>query len=190
MITLNKNQRKFFEEAIKYFKEGSDDVRLKDISEFATENDLIVPTSALKQHCHDEDQVRGHYNLFLSGIEYEEVHEEVPVLKDFPSADSVILDAPAFVETSTKKQPKRFNPTGMQRLVFRNPVYLVINTNDTVISVRKLMEDAYKDRILSFHDQGTKSINEVREELEYKGCSRIPSNNSQLWCDIVVIELK
>lgn len=189
MITLNKNQKKFFEEAIKHFKEGSNDVRLKDINDFATENDLIVPTSALKHHCQEEGQVRGYYNLFLSGIEYVEVFVESPVLKEFTSTESVIIESPAFVE-SGKSKYKPFSKKGKTRLNFRSPVYLVINTDGAVLAVRKKIEDAYKDRIMSIHDQGTKDYNIVKDELEYMGSSRIQSNNSQLWCDIIVIELK
>lgn len=188
MIKLNKNQKKFFEEAMNYFGDKSNDVRLKDINAFATEFDLIVPTSALKHHCQEDGQIRGHYNLFLSGIK--PLQKEPKPMKEFKSSSNVIIDTPAFVDDAPKKQRKRFNPSGMQRMRFINPIYVVTNSNGTIISIRKRITDAFEDRIFSLHDQGNKLIDEVKEELDYIGSSRINSNNSQLWCDIVIYELK
>lgn len=190
-IKLNKNQKKFFESAVAHFGKGSIDVRLKDINEFAEKNDLIVPTSALKQYCQEDDQTRGHYNITLSGIKYKPEYNIVPpTMEDMKADEGLIMDTPSFVEQPQKKKHKRFNPEGMKRIRVVNPVYVVSNTNGTIISVRRTITDAYDDRVLSLHDQGTKGINEVHEELDYKGETRIQSGNSQLWCDIVMMELE
>ncbi len=93
-MKLNKNQLKFFIEAVQHFGDESNNIRLKDINKFAIENNLIVPTSALKSYCHEQNQKRGYYNLLLSGVEY----NPPPKLKDFKSSSNVIIDVPFFVK--------------------------------------------------------------------------------------------
>ncbi len=192
-IKLNKNQRKFFIRAVEHFGEDSTDVRLKDLNDFADNAGLIVPTSALKNFCHEEGQVRGHYNLTMSGI-------KPTVIKNsdldysvgmFNIQEDVIIDTPAFVDDAPKKEEVRFIPKkGDVPIQFNNPVYVVQNSNSTPIAVCQDPKAAYESRILSLHDQGTKGYNEVKDELDYRGRSRIGSNNSQLWCEITVMELK
>ena len=189
MVTLNKNQRRFFEESIRYFGDRSDNVRLKDINEFATEFDLIVPTSVLKKYCQQKGQTRGYYNILLSGVE-PALKEQHQIMPDFLDESTMIEESSSFVEPVSKLCRKRFDPKNMVPIKFSNPVYILVSSDNDIISVYKRLETAYNDRILILHDSGDKLLEDVKNESLYLGESVIKSNNSQIWCVIIKKELK
>ena len=193
MIKLNKNQKKFFDEAVKHFKERSTDVRLKDLNEFADEFDLIIPTSALKNYCQEEGQTRGHYNLTLTGIEY--IPEVVikAELHEFKEAETIIIDTPAFADAPTiKKDRVVFDPKGMKHpLRVNDPVHIVSNMDGHIKGVYRDPEKAYDEgRIIVLHDNGNRDRDNVLLELKYTGRSLINSSNSTLWCVIETYGIK
>jgi len=213
-MKLNKNQVKFFIAAINHFGENSKDVRLKDLHIFANENDLIVPTSALKTYCQEESLVRGHYNLLLTGItpdsppvsplpesidphEEEEFDdgvepEEVPVQR---KTESVILDTPAFVDPNPI--PKRvkeghYKPEpGQKKKEWKNPVYVVSDGEGDVVGVHYSASTAWERRRRVFRDHGLMDYDDYLVRMDYVGAALIQSAvSSSLFCLIEIKELE
>lgn len=199
VLNLNKNQRKFFIEAIAHFGDNSNDVRLKDLKEFADNNDLIVPVSALKNHCQEEDGVRGHYNLLLSGItplEPEPKPDTNPrPMGVFRTTEDVIMDTSSYADGPPPKvkkhAPKKFVPEKNQKpLKWKNPVYVVSNMEGAVISVHHSPHTAFEKRLQVLHDNGLMSYDDYEARLKYIGGAIIESNNSQLTCLIEIKEVE
>jgi hypothetical protein len=195
-MKLNKNQTKFFISAINHFGLASDDVRLKDLTEFAEENDLIVPTSALKRYCQDDDLVRGHYNLLLTGISPSEpeVEYEPTPLKQFSNREEVIIDSSSYAEPAPIVKRKKVShyeiEKGQKPLIFRNPVYVVSNNESDVIAVHKTVKGAFNKRYQALHDDGLMDYSDFEVRLQYVGGAIIPSSNSQLTCTVEVKEVE
>lgn len=190
MVKLNKNQRRFFVAAINHYGDASNDVRLKDLRTFAEENDLIVPISALKEYCQEEDLVRGHYNLLLTGIEPPEPEPEPKPMGEFRTTEDVIVDTSAYAEPPAPKRRsiKKFKPEkGQNPLKWRNPVYVITNHEGSVIAVTDSPTKAYEKRWLAFRDNGLMDYEDFAERMKYVGAAIIPSANSQLTC---VVEMK
>ena len=98
MNNLNKNQKKFITYALNHFGDESDNIRLKDLNSFAKDNDLILPTSFLKNHCRKNQQTRGYYDLTLAGIKPKIKSKVEESLLEFKSSENVILDTSAFIK--------------------------------------------------------------------------------------------
>ena len=92
---LNKNQKEFFENAIKFFGKKSNSVRYKDLSEFTEKNSLILPTTILKTICQEEGS-RGKYNLLLSGVSPKKEASSSYNTDDFKNEESIILEKSVF----------------------------------------------------------------------------------------------
>ena len=195
-MKLNKNQRRFFEEAVKHFKEKSVDVRLKDIGIFAEKEGLIVPTSALKNYCQEDGQIRGHYNLTLTGIEYTEPEPEYDhtpdIVKKFNIETDVIEDTSAFVDApKKKKKAEKFSIKGLKPLHVIDPVYVVCDTENCIISINRSPEGAFQSGLRNvLHDHGNRSESDVVTELRYKKVAVVDSINSWLYFNIQVIEVR
>lgn len=198
MIILNKNQKKFFISAIKHFGERSNDVRLKELKEYADENNVILPTSALKRHCQEDHLVRGHYNLLLTKLKPEPEPEITPtILREFSNREDVIVDSSAFAEPIGLPTLKRsmvkpyIIEKGQQKVVFRNPVFVVSNGDGQVIGVHQSMKSAWKRRIRAFHDEGLMLYEDFETRMNYVGGAIIPSAvSSHLSCLIEIKELE
>lgn len=194
-MNLNKNQRKFFIEAVNHFGEGSTDVRLKDLNDFAKERDLIVPTSALKKHCQDEGQVRGHYNLQLTGIK-PTVKEPEP-MKTFGSKENVIVESSAFVEppvpsSAKRKMVKAYVPDkGQKEKTFKRPIYVVSNGDGNVVGTHETPKGAFERRKQVFHDHGLMEYEDFITRMKYVGGAIIPSaTTTSLHCLIEIMEIE
>jgi hypothetical protein len=202
MIKLNKNQRKFFECALDHFGNKSINIRLKSINEFADDNGLIVPTSILKKHCHEDTQKRGYYNLTLAGIkglsqkipqknsDIECIGAESDVIHDTPD---VIIETSSFVHNSGVMQNTKkriFNCAGKHLLRYNNAVYILINANFEIVSVHKTAKGAYDNKHIVLHSGCDIDFKEVEKELNYTGKCVIKSNNSNIWCCIFKEELR
>lgn len=196
-MALNKNQTKFFIAAVNYFGIYANDVRLKDINEFASANDLIVPTSALKSLCQDEGTTRGHYNLLLAGFEPNETPPEEEPEETFHKEEesSVIIDTPAFVKPPTPKKPKVvevYTPEpGQKKKEWKNPVYVVANQDGDVVGIHETLQGAFKRRMNVLHDNGMMSFDEFKKRMEYVGGAIITSSNaSSIHCLIEIKEIE
>lgn len=195
-MNLNKNQRKFFIEAVNHFGEQSIDVRLKDLSDFAKKNDLIIPTSALKNYCQDEGLVRGHYNLQLTGIK-PTVTEPVE-MKSFSTTEDVIVETSAFVEPThapiTKKLkdvPLYIVEKGQKKKTFNRPMYVVSDGEGNVIGIHETLKGAFEKRKRAFHDHGLMSYEDFLNRMQYVGGAIIPSStSSSLSCLIEILEIE
>jgi hypothetical protein len=189
MVKLNKNQQKFFEEAIKFYGEDSRDVRFKSLKEFADSNGLIIPVSALKNYCQEEGQIRGHYNLTLVGIEPSIKETEHPDFSDIN--ESLIEEKSAYVSVPKKRTSKRtINVTGMKPIKWENPVYLLLNDDLTTISIHYTLRGAYDNKWTILHSSCDIEWDDVEKIVKYTGKCIINSTNSSLWCAIIVMELK
>ncbi len=200
-MKLNKNQKRFFEQAIAHFKDKADDVRLKDLTKFAEDNGLIVPTSALKNYCIRKNTIRGHYDLTLTGISYTQPIESSGTEKIEESEEqvtpheehSVIVETSSFVEPAHPQKPKQghYKPEPHQKKkVWKNPVYVVSNGSGDVIGVHYNLKDAFKRRYRAFSDWGTMDYEDFIVRMEYVGAVIINSSNSQLTCLIETHELE
>jgi len=185
MIKLNKNQRKFFEKAIDFYGESSREVNFKSLKNFADINNLIIPVSALKKHCRIK---RGRYDLTLVGITPSPPKEVIP---DFPDKnESVIKDMPIYADTPKKQNKRNFNITGLKPIKWRNPVYVLLDSDYDIVSIHHTACGAYKNKWNILHSSCDCSWKEVEKELKYTGKCIINSTNSNLWCVIVIMEMK
>lgn len=174
-MKLNKNQKKFFHVAVNYFGDKSNDVRFKDLKSFAEEHDLIIPTSALKNYCQEEDQVRGHYNLTLTGFTPDPLPDPEP---EFEEKDAIIVNTSAFVEPVARKKSKRFNPKGMKPKKLHHPIYIISYEGD-VVSVHETPEGAFKSGVkYILHDHGDRTMSDAILEMRYRGAAVVQSSNS------------
>ena len=199
MVTLNKNQTKFFEEALNSFGKESTNVKYKDLVEFAEQKELIIPISALKAYCGKD--TRGYYDLTLVGInmdnykqididvdyvldnteEFEVYNEDVHELPIPKEKSNIIIDSSSFasesdIDIDTTPQRKKY-------------VFVVMNTNEDPIKINETLVGAFKNRIAILHDQGNKKIGEVESDIKKKGFSTIKSANSNVYCHISKMEL-
>ena len=189
MVKLNKNQKLFFSSAVEEFGLGSTDVRLKDLRDFSIDKGLIVPTTALKKYCQRDDLLRGHYDLTLTGYEPEPPKADVP-LKKFED-DNPILEMSVFGSPQPVVEEKKVKKKRVKKLIYRNPIYLILEYDGGFISAHKSPKSAYK-KILSnvLHDHGKSKVKDVIEDLDYEGYSTIESGNSGLHCFIQKVELE
>jgi hypothetical protein len=196
MVKLNKNQRKFFEEAIHFFGEASRDIRLKKLNEFASDRGLIVPTSALKRYCQSGDLVRGHYDLTLVGIEPPEKNESNIGMNEEKAFETIekpiIKDVSTFAKTSFsgKKTVRHFDTHGKTPKKWKNPVYLLLDSNYDVVSAHFTACGAYKKIWNVLHSYGDIQEDDAINEVEYTGKCIINSNNSAVWCVIITMEIE
>ena len=189
---------KFFIAAINHYGDKSGDVRLKNLNEFAKKNDLIVPTSALKNYCVDDNMVRGHYNLLLTGIEPEEINEVVPdteFREEEEDEEVVIIDTPAFVEPPMKKRKgniKPFKPEpGQKEKTWIRPIYVVSDGEGNVRGTHETPKGAFEKRFRVFHDHGLMDYNDFLNRMKYTGAAIIPSGTaSSLHCLIEMMEIE
>jgi len=169
MIKLNKNQRKFFEDALGFFKDSSNSVRLKDIREFAENNNLIIPTSALKSYCSTDK--RGVYDLTKIGIsvpdisvkpdnEDENIHNEI---------SGEIMEMPAYMYSSV--ETKSYIP---------NNVVYVITFGDMILCAVNTIKSAWDYRVRVLHDHGKGTFEEFNKDIHDKGIAKVRSRNSLL----------
>lgn len=193
-MNLNKNQRRFFIEAVNHFGDESIDVRLKDLTEFASENDLIVPTSALKNICQEDSLVRGHYNLQLTGIKPSE--NEPVKMKSFNSSDDVIVDSSSFVEPpAPKRNLKTVDPykveKGQKPITFKRPIYVVSDGEGNVRGVHETPKGAFERRKRVFQDHGLMEYEDFLTRMKYVGGAVIPSaSTTSLHCLIEIVEIE
>jgi hypothetical protein len=190
MIKLNKNQRKFFSSAVSHFGAKSIDVRLIDLRKFAEENDLIIPTSALKKYCHRKDQLRGHYDLTLTGYEIPPPPPLKETIKGFTLDDEIIKEMSVFASSNDDSKPKTNKKPKYIYSRCKNPVYLLVDGEDVTISVHKTAKGAYDNINILFHSGCDKTFTKVKKELTEKGYCCIKSNNCGLWGYISEQELK
>lgn len=188
-MKLNKNQRKFFHVAVNYFQDNATDVRFKDLKAFAEESNLIIPTSALKNYCQEEGQVRGHYNLLLTGFKPEPISEPEP---EFKETEGMIVETPAFVDPVIKKKKTRtvFDIMDLKPLKWHNPIYLSIADNGDVVSINKTLKGAFDAKEHILHDHGNREWKDFEQEIRYRGRAMIDSINSGMWYKVVVMEIK
>lgn len=185
MVRLNKNQTKFFEEAIKHFGEGSSDVRYKDLTDFAEKNDLIVPVSALKLFC--QGSVRGHYNLLLSGV----VESASPSKNSSPmnfvdddsgGSEGVIISSSIFGSGGSSSKvveprlPKCF--------------YVVLDNELIPVSVHKSINGAHQKCSNILKDKGVSPLEQAQKDMRANKCHCVISEYSPDQCFIheVVLE--
>ena len=196
MIKLNKNQRKFFVEAVEHFGERSYSIKFKELKKFAEDNDLILPVSALKDYCKAEK--RGWYNIVTAGIEpAEEVEKEIiedsQEPEEFEKKENIIIDVPVFVDKpkNRKKMKVKFDTAGKKPIYMLDPVYVVLDYNDDPISIHEKPGTAFQSgtkRLL--HDNSNREEIDVVLELQYTGTAYIDSINSGLYFKIVMFPLK
>lgn len=189
-MKLNKNQRKFFHVAVNHFGEKATDVRFKDLKSFAEEMDLIIPISALKKYCQDDGQVRGHYNLTLTGFKPEKVEVPEP---EFEIEDTpVITEVSSFVpEVVKKKKSQKFDKEGKKPIDTQEPVFIVINPDFHIVSVHETPQGAFDSGVRSvLHDEGDRNADNVTLELLYTGISCINSTNSGMYFIIHMYEMR
>ena len=189
-MKLNKNQRKFFHVAVNFFGENATDVRFKDLKAFSEEHDLIIPTSALKNYCQEDGQVRGHYNLTLTGFEPEEI--EVPEPEFEAEEIEIITEVSAFVpEMVKKKKSQIFNKEGKDPINTQEPVFIVTNPDSHIVSVHETPQGAFDSGLMSvLHDEGDRNAENVTLELIYTGVSCINSINSGMYFNIQMYEMR
>lgn len=186
MSKFNKNQTKFFEEAIKYFGEGSKDVRYKDLVDFAAKNDLIVPVSALKLFCQREELVRGHYDLTLSGIVVENVKPTpqrsfVNTDDDDEDGNSVIIESSVFAAGSSNqkvdpKLPKTF--------------YVVLDDDLIPTSLHKTINGAYIECATALGKKSMSSLEKAQKDIRANKCHCVISEENPKQYFIHELELK
>lgn len=199
MVTLNKNQTKFFEEALNSFGKESINVKYKDLVEFAEKKDLIIPISALKTYCGKD--TRGYYDLTLVGVdvtineeididvdyvldnteEFEVYNEDVHELSTPKETSNIIIESSSFASETD---------TNITTIPYRKKyVFVVMNTNEDPVKINETLVGAFKNRIAILHDQGNKKIGEVESDIKKKGFSTIKSANSNVYCHISKMEL-
>lgn len=199
MVKLNKNQRKFFEEGIKFFGERAYNLKYKELKLFAEENELILPISALKEYC--KMDIRGQYNIVLDGFDFqEEVKEKEVEVKveevekeEFTEKENIIIDTPAFVDPpqSRKQMKKLFSTEGKTPIRIQDPIFIVLNYENDPIFVHKTAAGAFKSGIQALlHDGGNRVQDDVVLELMYEGTAIVDSINSGLWFKIVMFPVK
>ena len=200
-VKLNKNQRKFFEEALIHFGDRSTDVLRKELVEFSNEHDLIMPTSVLKKYC--KGDIRGHYDLTRVGITptkpIEEEKEEAPTMGEFRSSPDVILDTPAFAGDTetvigvTKSIKNKENIGGKYPgapYKTKKPLYVLITSEYETFSIHETIAGAYNNKMSLLHSGCDVTLDEAIETVMKKGHVVINSTNSALWCAIITMELK
>jgi len=195
MIKMNKNQRKFFSSAVSHFGNKSTDVRLIELREFANDKGLIVPTSALKKYCQKEEQIRGHYDLTLTGFKIPPPPPLKDALKSFKTGNDekgIIREMPVFASTNKKPKTKikSLNEIKVKKPYCKNPVYLLIDNEHSTRSVHKTVSGAYDEIWGIFHSGSDKTLTEVEKMIKNKGISYMKSTNCGLWCYIIETELK
>lgn len=188
---MNKNQRKFFEEAISYFANPSD-VRLKDLNAFASDKGLIVPTTVLKKYC--KGDVRGHYDLtktgLMSGKKEDDIIEDYKVMMDTLETTNnlVIIDKSSYSK-KIKREPLTFSPSkGMKKKMYDDYVY-VITDSDGFLYVSRDLKKVYRKIEYLFHDHGNISYDVLKNKLDYTGYALVRSINSILKCKIYKKEI-
>jgi hypothetical protein len=170
MPKLNKNQTKFFEEAINHFGEKSVDVRYKELTDFAEKKDLIVPVSALKLFC--QGSVRGHYNLTLSGVSGVVVanpSNNFVYSDDDVDKDGVILSTSVFADQSSHrplepKLPKNF--------------YVVLDNDLIPISRHKSINGAHRKCSDAFKNVAVSLLETAQKDIRANKCHCVVSEES------------
>ena len=187
-MKLNKNQRKFFEEALKYFGNRSSELRLKQLNKFAEEKNLILPTSALKQCKGDK---RGVYDITKCGIviEDEDCHSD-NLREKSDYQPNIILESSVFSGDSKTRVKKTFTiKAGQKPIRFYDPVY-ILEYEHEIIGVSRDLKKIYDKIYFIFHDKGDTDFNTLQMELKYKGISLIRSSNSYLKCIITCKDIE
>jgi hypothetical protein len=201
MIKLNKNQRKFFEEAIRHFNDKANDVLRKELVEFANDQGLILPTSALKKICTTD--IRGHYDLTKTGIVAENIIDEMPVEpkkeelpKSFKSSPDVIIDTPVYAE---QKEPIIENKRPTKAPVSTKPVnqkkdmvYCLFDDDMQLISVHKSISGAYTwCKKFNFHSHIKNiSVQEAEKKVVDAGNCVLYDSNSGLNAYIIAQKIR
>jgi hypothetical protein len=206
-MKLNKNQRKFFEEALRHFGERAGDVLRRELVEFANENGLILPTSALRKYCQTE--TRGHYDLTKTGLTVETVIEdeakdnenpkkEGSRLPDsFRSSPDVIVDTPVYAESEpAPKLPTRKRPDKAPVKTYppseKDSVFILFDEEMQYISAHKTVESAYNYcSSFFFHSHiGNMSKKEAVAQVMETGNCCLHDSNSGLNAYIIAQKLK
>ena len=194
-MKLNKNQRRFFEEAISYFPDPSD-VRLKELNSFASERGLIVPTTALKKYC--KGDVRGHYDLTKTGLMSDKSdNENTDIIEDYKmmtevlntDTNSVIVDKSSYSK-DTRRKPVTFSPSeGMNKISYTDYVY-VITDPDGFLFVSRDLKKVYKKIEYLFHDHSNTTYDTLKDKLDYIGYAMVKSSNALMRCEIYKKEIE
>jgi hypothetical protein len=215
-MKFNKNQRKFFEEAIRHFRERANDVLRKELVKFADENDLILPTSALKKYCATD--IRGHYDLTKTGIVVEnDIDSEADSGVDrkderegekegkkeglpdaFRSSPDVIVDTPVYAEPEPASigvlvEKERPNKAPVQpRSVNKDGVYCLFDNDMHLMTIHKSFSGAYDYCKKFFFHAHVKNMTkkEAEEMVMDIGSCALHDSNSGLIGYIVFEKIK
>lgn len=192
MIKLNKNQKLFFEKAIVYFDNRANCLKLKDIRKFAEDNSLIVPISALKNHCVIENK-RGFYDLTKVGIiaDNSVISTNTVFHKDFVcNHDNLIKEVNVFADPKHIVNTEVHTIEDVVTIKLNTPLFLICDGSEgkfdeNLLYIHLSLKGAYSNMWNIFHSKPIKSFKQVEDDINESEYSFLKSNNCGMCCYII-----